>query len=220
MGALDVSMPLFRGMPAFPGDPVFTAEPSHAIARGDAYNVSALALGSHAGTHVDPPRHFLPDGATVDAIDLDALSGPCHVVDIPSDRGTIGAGEIARVPASAERILFRTANSERWARQLEFFPDYVALDASAADELVGRGGVRLVGIDSLSIESDSTGRFPVHRALLGAGILILEGLLLNAASPGEHHLECLPLRVRDGDGGPARAVLRAARAGRRPSRRA
>jgi len=213
-------MPLYRGMPAFPGDPRFAAEPSHAISRGDAYNVSALALGSHAGTHVDPPCHFLADGLSIDEIDLDALNGPCHVVEIPPGRKELGAEELAHVPANAERILFRTANSARWARRLEFFPDYVALGVSAADEIVARGKVRLVGIDSLSVETDPTGRFPVHRALLGAGVLILEGLLLDSAPPGEYDLECLPLRIQKGDGGPARAVLRGPKAGRRSSRRA
>ncbi len=201
-------MPLFAGMPAFPGDPAFLLEPSHRIDRGDAYNVSAISLGSHAGTHVDPPRHFFSGGAPIDAIDPGRLNGRCEVVEIPPDRKAVRAEDLALVPPGAERILFRTANSARWARALEFFPDYVALEVGAADELVARGSVRLVGLDSLSIEADATGRFPVHHALLGADILILEGLLLNAVPPGTYELECLPLRVRGGDGGPARAILR------------
>jgi arylformamidase len=207
MRRIDISMPLFEGMPAFPGDPAFENRPSHSIDRGDAYNVSSLAMGTHAGTHVDPPRHFLPEGLSVDEIDLDALNGPCHVVELPHECKVIRAAEVASVPPKTERVLFRTSNSARWAERLEFFPDYVGLDVTAADELVARGGVRLVGIDSLSVESDPSGRFPVHHALLGDGILILEGLLLADARAGPYELHCLPLRVRHGDGGPARAVV-------------
>jgi len=201
-------MPLFSGMPAFPGDPAFRDEPARSLARGDAYNLSSLALGSHAGTHVDPPRHFFEQGTTVDRLDVSALNGPSYVVELPPDLSAVRAKEVARVPAGAERVLFRTSNSTRWARDLAFFPDYVSLDVTAADELVARGDVRLVGIDSLSIETDPTGRFPVHHALLGAGIPILEGLLLADAPAGRYDLACLPLRIRDGDGGPARALLR------------
>jgi len=207
MESIDISMPLFRGMPAFPGDPPFASDPIRSIARGDAYNISTVSLGTHAGTHVDPPVHFLSRGPPIDAIDLGALNGPCWVVDLTRGPPSLGAAEVAGVPSGEERILFRTANSERWARRLEFFSDYVALAAAAADEIVARGPVRLVGIDSLSIESDPSGAFPVHHALLGAGILILEGLLLDGVPSGPYELRCLPLRLRGGDGGPARAVL-------------
>lgn len=199
-------MPLFVGMPAFPGDPPFGTRRAHSIDRGDPYNLSALALGSHVGTHVDPPVHFVTEGATIDRIDLDILNGPCRVAAIPRSVGSVGARELSGVPSGTERLLLRTANSDRWQRSLEFFPDYVALAPEGADLLIERG-TRLVGIDSLSIERDATGKFPVHHRLLGAGAPILEGLLLAEVPPGPYVLECLPLRLRDGDGGPARAVL-------------
>jgi arylformamidase len=206
MPQIDVSMPLFVGMPAFPGDPPFGTETVRAVPRGDAYNLSRLTLGSHAGTHVDPPSHFVPGGASLDQIDLSRLNGPCLVVGVPGSVRTVGAREAAGVIQGVERVLLRTSNSERWQRRLEFFPDYVGLDSSGAEALLERG-VRLVGIDSLSIERDATGRFPVHHRLLGAGVLVLEGLLLGEVPPGEYELHCLPLRVRDGDGGPARVIL-------------
>ena len=204
---IDVSMPLFTGMPAFPGDPPFSAERAHSIDRGDPYNLSELTLGSHAGTHVDPPVHFIPRGATIDRIDLGALNGPCQVVAVPDSAESVGPRELAAVPNGTPRVLLRTANSERWHRRLEFFPDYVALAPEGADALIARG-VRLIGIDSLSIERDTTGRFPVHHRLLGSEVLILEGLLLADVRPGPYELACLPLAWRDGDGGPARAILR------------
>jgi arylformamidase len=206
MRQLDISMPLFAGMPAFPGDPLFRSEKVRAIVRGDAYDISRLSFGSHAGTHIDPPVHFVPDGPSLDQIDLEALNGPCQVVGVSESIRTVGDREVGGVSPGTRRVLFRTANSERWRRRLEFFSDYVGLDPSAAEALVDRG-VRLVGIDSLSVERDSTGRFPVHHRLLGAGVLILEGLLLAEATPGNYELRCFPLRVREGDGGPARAVL-------------
>lgn len=206
MREIDISMPLFAGMPAFPGDPLFHSEKVRSFAHGDAYEISRFSLGSHAGTHLDPPLHFVPNGPSLDEIDLETLNGPCCVVGVPEADRTVGDQAIREVPPGTQRVLFRTANSERWRQRLEFFSDYVGLNPSAAEALVERG-VRLVGIDSLSVEQDSTGRFPVHHRLLGAGVLILEGLLLAEASPGNYELRCLPLRVRDGDGGPARAVL-------------
>jgi arylformamidase len=207
MRTIDVSMPLVAGMPAFPGDPEFATEPVRAIARGDAYNISSISMGTHAGTHVDPPRHFLETGATTDRLDLDVLSGSCRVLEIPATATEIGPEHVARLPAGTERVLFRTSNSGRWARALAFFPDYVAVGPAAARALVA-AGVRLVGLDALSIERDATGTFPVHHELLGHGALILEGLLLADAPEGAYELRCLPLRLQGGDGGPARVVLR------------
>lgn len=199
-------MPLAAGMPAFPGDPVFASRPVRELARGAPYNLSALELGSHTGTHVDPPRHFLPHGASVDRIDLGLLNGPCSVVQVPEGRTVIRAEDLGSITGSPGRVLFRTENSRRWARRLEFFPDYVGLDLTAARSLADRG-VRLIGLDALSIERDPTATYPVHRLLLGAGVVILEGLLLDGVEAGPAELHCLPLRLADGDGGPARVAL-------------
>ncbi|HXW66346.1 MAG TPA: cyclase family protein [Thermoplasmata archaeon] len=206
MVRIDVSMPLFAGMPSFPGDPEYSITPDRSIARGDAYNVSRLVLGTHAGTHVDPPCHFLPGAPAIDAIDLGALNGRCHVVTVDEEAREVGPADVDAIPPGTERVLFRTANSARWQHELRFFPDYVALAPSAARALAARG-LRLVGIDALSVESDPSGSFPVHHALLGSGALILEGLLLGSVAPGAYELACLPLRLRGGDGGPARALL-------------
>jgi arylformamidase len=203
---IDISMPIFVGMPAFPGDPEFRMDPLRRIERGDPYSLTALSLGSHTGTHVDPPCHFIEGGATIDAVDLGALNGPCQVVEVPEDAERIGPEVAEAVPAGTERVLFRTANSDRWAERLRFFRDFVGLDAAAAVRLRERG-VRLVGLDALSIENDPAARFPVHHELLGHGVLILEGILLAEAPRGRYRLDCLPLRLRAGDGGPARAVL-------------
>ena len=204
MRTIDISMPIRSGMPAFPGDPEVRVDRVHAIARGDAYNVSALRLGSHTGTHVDPPVHFVPGGTTVDALDLTVLNGPCRVVDV-GDADRIGPLEIPPPARRATRLLFRTRNSRRWDRATGFFSDYVALDPGAAASLPS--GVRLVGIDALSIERDTDGTFPVHHRLLGRGTLILEGLCLANVPEGAYRLRCLPLRIEGGDGSPVRALL-------------
>jgi len=199
-------MPLFEGMPVFPGDPPFRSMPGRSVARGDPYSMSELSLGSHVGTHVDPPFHFFPGGIPADRVDLEALNGPCQVVDVDEAASVVDSDTADRLASGTSRVLFRTANSARWARSLTFFPDYVGLTPAAADALVRRG-VRLVGIDALSIENDPSEAYPVHRALLTQGSLILEGLLLAGAPAGPYRLECLPLRLRGGDGSPARATL-------------
>ncbi len=193
-------------MAAFPGDPEFRSDPHRSLARGDAYNVSTLSFGSHAGTHLDPPRHFFANGLPADRLDLEDFNGPCWVVAVDPAQREVGPEDVDRLPPGTRRVLFRTANSARWEQSRDFFSDYVALGPRAAEALVARR-LRLVGIDSLSIENDPTGAFPVHRALLGNGVLILEGIELAHAAPGAYELVCLPLRLYDADGGPARAVL-------------
>lgn len=206
MRTIDISMPLRVGMPAFPGDPELTEEPVQRLDRGGPYNLSRWTLGSHAGTHVDPPRHFFPGGAGADGLDLEILNGPCAVVGVPSDRRQIGPEDVAAIPSGAVRVLFRTENSLRWARGQRFFSDYVSVNPASAKPLLARG-VRLVGIDALSVEHDPSGSFPLHRELLGAGVVVLEGLQLAEATPGPYELRCLPLRWSGGDGAPCRAVL-------------
>ncbi|HEY6237808.1 MAG TPA: cyclase family protein [Thermoplasmata archaeon] len=206
MRSIDISTPISEGMAVFPGDPPVRVRRTHSVARGDPYNLSSLEMGSHTGTHVDPPSHFLDGGATADELDLSVLNGPCRVVETSGTSTLVGAREVAEIPEVAERVLWKTSNSSRWARGEAFFADYVSLDVGAAEALLARR-VRLVGIDALSIESDPTGKYPVHHRLLGAGTLILEGLRLDGVPAGLYELRCLPLRLQGGDGGPARAVL-------------
>jgi arylformamidase len=203
---LDISMPIEEGMATFPRDPEVRLARVRRVDQGAPFNLSSISMGSHSGTHIDPPGHFIPDGTSIDEIPLEVLNGPVQVVHLPDPVRSIGSEALSKVSLDEARVLFRTSNSERWHAGSRYFEDFVGLDPSGAEWLLERG-VRLVGVDALSIERDLTGGFPVHRRLLGAGTLILEGLLLGEVPRGSYELRCLPLRLRHGDGGPCRAVL-------------
>lgn len=203
MKIYDISLPVFDGMPVYPGDPEVRVEAVSCIEEGADTNLSLLRFGSHTGTHVDAPRHFLKEGLTVDRLPLDHLMGPATVVEVQG--GTdITRESLAGIQLGHPSRLLLKANPE-WSGS-EFDPGYKSLTEDAARYLVERGVV-LVGIDAFSIERlKGTGN--VHRVLLEQGVVILEGIDLHAVPAGEYELICLPLRIREGDGAPARAVLR------------
>jgi arylformamidase len=202
----DVSLPISSDGLVFPGDPEIHVSAHLSLARGDPANVSALALGSHTGTHIDAPRHFLRDGAPVDAIPLERLIGPALVLDIPRDVIAIGATQLrSRDLQGIRRVLFRTRNSPLLENP-QFTPEYAALALDGAEYLLRRG-VELVGIDYLSIERFGSEDHPVHRMLLQREVVIVEGLALSQVPEGRYQFICLPLRLSGLDGAPARAVL-------------
>jgi arylformamidase len=201
---IDVTVPIHPGMVVYEGDPPVEVTAALSLERGDPANVSRLALGSHTGTHVDAPCHFVPGGAGVDRLPLGVLLGPARVVACPP--GPIGTATVGGQTSRGERLVLKTGNSALWGRE-RFAADYQALTLDAARALV-RAGVGLVAIDYLSIEAFGAPGHPVHRCLLEAGIVVLEGLDLSGVEPGGYELCCLPLRIRDGDGAPARALLR------------
>ena len=202
----DVSIPVTDGGVVYPGNPAIRVSYQQALARGDGANVSALSFGSHTGTHVDAAKHFFDDGESVDRIPLERLIGPAVLVSFPDDVRAVGAADLRRHDlAGQERVLLRTRNSALLARS-EFVEDYTYLAPDGAEYLVSLG-VRLVGIDYLSIEQFHSGHHRTHRALLGNGVVIVEGLSLDGVPPGEYDFACLPLRLAGIDGAPARAVL-------------
>ena len=194
-------------MPTYPGDPPVTIEPFLQIAAGDAANVSRLAFGNHTGTHVDPPVHFIPGGKTIDQLDLNVLCGAVRVVNLTHVKHTISAQDLARAKISgrAKRLLFKTRNSNLW-RKTGFQKEFVAFAPDAAQWLVDHR-VQLVGIDYLSIEPFGAEEPDAHRILLGAGVVVIEGLNFSKIKPGKYTLACLPLKIANGDGAPARAIL-------------
>ncbi len=203
---LDVSVPLAAGMPTFPGNPEFNLEPVKRISDGGSSNVSRLVMGTHTGTHVDAPRHFLDDGTAVDGLPLNLLLGRARVVEI-AHRGGIGAEELAATGLREDlRVLLKTSNSALWNSDV-FHDDYTHVTETGARYLVEQG-VKVVGIDYLSIEQFRRPGAPAHRMLLSNGVIIIEGLNLADAEPGMYEMYCLPLAVSGGDGAPARVVLK------------
>lgn len=204
---LDVSVSLAAGIPAYPGNPDFELQPIKRIADGGSSNVSRLVLGTHTATHVDAPRHFFDDGAGVDALPLDLLLGRARVIEI-SKRGGIGRADLATAGLREDlRVLLKTPNSALWQGREGFHQDYTYLAEDGARYLVDQG-VKVVGIDYLSVEQFKKAGAPAHRALLSQSVVIIEGLNLAEADPGMYEMYCLPLRIAGGDGAPARVVLK------------
>lgn len=207
MRIYDVSMTLREGMPVYAGSPPFLRPVTHRLAAGDGANESRLELGCHCGTHVDAPLHFIDGAAGADRIPPEALLGPTRVVQVSGD--AIDAPDLAPLAwGGVERVLFRTRNSDHWKRGGGFDERYVHLTAEGAAFLVARR-LKLVGIDSLGIERFGAPEPAAHRALLGAGVVILEGLMLAEVPPGDYDLFCGPLRIEGSDGAPARVFLTA-----------
>ena len=213
-GWTDISVPLQAGLAIFEGDPSFQIERAFSIAGGASCNVSKVDMGVHSGTHLDAPLHFIDGAPASEGIPLDAGLGAAWVVDATALTGAaLTAADLASldIPAGETRLLFKTRNSALWA-QPGFQASFIGLDESAAKELVARG-VRFVGIDYLSIGPFGNA-VETHRALLGAGVTILEGADLRNVAPGPIELLCLPIRLIGSDGVPARVLVRPRAAGR------
>ena len=210
MNLYDVTVPISTALPVYPGDPKIELERVMSLDRGEIANVTKLCCSTHIGTHVDPPSHFIAGAATLDQLPLDVLIGTARVVDV-GQANAIDAGVLAACDlADATRVLFKTRNSDFWPpteENQEFREDFVYIEPDAARVLVERG-VRLVGIDYLSVEKFNFTEPATHWTLLGAGNVIVEGLALRDVPPGDYELICLPLKIKDGDGAPARVVLR------------
>jgi arylformamidase len=206
MKLIDVSVPLDATLPTYPGNVVFSLEPTKRIAKGDSSNVSALHMSAHAGTHVDAPRHFFDDRSGADALPLEMLLGRTRVIQITSRRG-IGADELASFDLSEDvRLLIKTQNSWLWGTS-EFQPSYVGVTEGGARHLLAHG-IKVLGVDYLSVEEFKKPGAPAHHALLGGGTIVIEGLNLRDVEPGFYEMYCLPLKIVGADGAPARVVLR------------
>jgi arylformamidase len=206
MKLIDVSVPLDGRLPTYPNNTPFSIEPIKRIARGDSSNVSTLHLSAHTGTHVDAPRHFFDQGPGTEALPLEMLIGRTRVIEITS-RASITADDLRTINLSEDlRVLIKTHNSRLWGSP-EFHTDYIGITESGAKHLVERG-VKVVGVDYLSVEQFKTPGAPAHHVLLAAGTIVIEGLNLLDVDPGIYEMYCLPLRIAGSDGAPARVVLR------------
>ncbi|HEY6213217.1 MAG TPA: cyclase family protein [Vicinamibacterales bacterium] len=203
---IDVTVPLDANLASYPGNTPFSLEAVKRIARGDSSNVSSIHCSAHSGTHVDAPRHFFDAGGDADSLSLDMLVGRTRVIEVRSRTG-IAAEDLAAIDLSEDiRVLIKTSNSKLWGDP-EFHKDYVGVTESGAKHLVDHG-IKVVGVDYLSVEQFRFPGAPAHHILLGAGTIVIEGLNLRDVEPGIYEMWCLPLRVVGSDGAPARVVLR------------
>jgi arylformamidase len=204
MRMYDITQPIWHGMPVYPGDPAVEIQPWLDLERGDPVNVARLALGSHTGTHLDAPRHVTGGAPGVDRLALDVLVGPALVADVgaasPIDATTLRTAA-GLCPGRCRRLLLRTPREPAAP-----VPRHPTLTEGAA-RLLLEFDVRLLGVEAPSVDAPSATGLPVHRLLLGAGVILVENLDLSAVPPGDYELICLPLPIREGDGAPARAVL-------------
>ncbi len=203
----DISMPVYPGMPVWHGDPPVAIDSVFSLAEGDSSNVSLLHIGSHSGTHIDAPRHFIDNAAGIDAISPEVLMGAVRVFQLPDidciNRQTLEGLNLEGV----NRLLLGTRNSALLNKQSLEIEDYACLTEDAAAYIVD-SGIKLLGFDYFSIEKHNTESYPVHHTLLSAGIAVLEGINLTDIAAGDYELICLPLNIKDGDASPARVFLR------------
>jgi arylformamidase len=200
----DATLPLHPGTILFPGDPAFELVNLFAREKGDSFELARIIMGTHAGTHVDAPKHFLDGGASVDEIPLGILVGAGAVVDLRGEP-VIDEKRLEKIHW-VDRILFKTDNGPLLSEG-RFQDDFVSLTEGGAGVLIEKR-VKLVGIDYPTIEKTSPSGGPVHRMLLQAGIVIVESVDLLEVPPGPYEILCLPLRIQGADGAPARVILR------------
>jgi arylformamidase len=209
MRTYDISLTISPSLPVWPGDPPISLERIQKIEDGANSNVTRMDMGVHVGTHVDSPSHFLGAGyETVEQLSLRVLTGRAYVLHLHDDVSVVNATVLSKadIPPRTRRLLIRTHNSQYWAQNTpDFQTGFVGIDASGAQFLVDRG-VKLIGIDYLSISPYHNSR-PTHEILLKAGMVIVEGLDLSQVSQGRYTLFCLPLKLAGSDGAPARAIL-------------
>lgn len=205
---IDISVPLSPELPVWTGENKLAITHKASMPKGDFANVTHLAMGSHTGTHIDAPRHFVDGGKTTLEIPLEKLVGPCQVVDFQGFEKIMAADLQAKFAEQkpAEKLLFKTDNSRLWDNpKHEFYLDFCALTNDAAQWCVDHG-VHLVGIDYLSIQLYHD-PFDTHVTLLSNEVVIVENLDLREVEAGEYRLICLPLKIEGVEGTLARAVL-------------
>jgi arylformamidase len=204
----DVTVPITNTVPVWPGDPPVKLSAKSHLSRDKTHTIrlTSIEMGSHTGTHIDAPFHMIDGGKRLNELPLDTLTGKATVFDVPRVR-SIGRADLERLDWSgaAERVLFKTENSKHW-QDGKFYEEFVYLDPEGANFLVERG-VRLAGIDYLSIDEFKSESHPSHFVLLKQNIVIIEGLNLSAVPAGEYTLVALPLNLQDADGAPTRVIL-------------
>ncbi|WP_374377164.1 arylformamidase [Dongia sp.] len=201
----DISQTLRNGLPVWPGDTAFRVDRTWSMDAGVPVNVSALTLSTHSGAHADAPFHYDAEGKTIDLVDLSTYLGPAQVVDARGFEGPVGSDIILpQLAAGTTRVLIRTYDRHPSA---VWDSDFRAVDPALIDALAARG-VRLIGIDTPSLDPENSKSMDAHRAVAKHDLAILEGLVLDTVPFGIYELIALPLRIEGADSSPVRAILR------------
>ncbi|MBI2251785.1 MAG: cyclase family protein [Armatimonadetes bacterium] len=201
----DITLPITSKTIVWPGDPQIKIIPSIIKKESETIQISKLILGSHSGTHLDAPKHFIPNSSGVDKLDLSILIGKVRVFNLPV-KEKIAKNDLEKLDFGLfKRVIFKTRNSKLLNKN-KFYKNYVYLDEEAVKYLIKKK-IKLVGIDYHSIEKYKKERHPSHHLLLKEKIIILEALNLKEIPAGVYTLICLPLKIKDADGSPVRAVL-------------
>ncbi len=205
---IDVSATISDGMTRWPTDPAVHIYKAEQIGvNGAVANVTAISTTAHVGTHIDAPLHFFKEGIDVASVSLDKLVGKAKVFRISNDKEINLAGIKDLGIEDGDRVLFRTRNSDVEWEHAPFIEDFVYLATDAAQYLADKN-IKCVGVDYVSLGSKENDP-EVHRLILGKEIVIIEGLKLGAVESGEYDMICLPLKIKDSDGGPSRVILKA-----------
>lgn len=204
----DLTTPVTRETSVFPGDPSFRSEEVKSLEKGDAFKLCCMQMGNHMGTHIDFPAHVIKDGKTSTHYPIESLIGSGLIIELPDSEECIREEFIKKQPIQKnDFVFFKTSNSKKLSKQNKFSEKFVYLEPAAAKSLIEKG-VKVVGIDYLSVDSYSAEDLPVHRELLSNEVLIVEGLNLAEVPPGRCKIYIWPIHILDMDGLPARVVAK------------
>lgn len=201
----DISQTLRPGLPVWPGDTAFDLKRTWAMGPGVPVNVSALTFSTHSGSHADAPFHYDAEGKTIDAVDPNIYLGAAQIVDARKAKGLVTSEHVLpQLQAGVARVLIRTYET---APQQNWDADFAAVDPTLIDALADRG-VKLIGVDTPSLDPQTSKTMAAHLTVARRGLAILEGLVLDAVPFGLYELIALPLKIAGADSSPVRAVLR------------
>jgi arylformamidase len=202
---LDISPPIGTGTPVWPGDTPVGIERVWRMEAGSPVNVARLTLSPHTGAHADAPLHYDRDGAPIGAVALDTYIGACRVVHCIGAAPLVTPDHVAAfLDDVPPRVLFRTYRKA----PLDAWDEAFCAVAPDTIDLLASRGVKLIGIDTPSLDPQDSKTMDAHRRIRAHGMAILEGLVLDAAAPGDYELIALPLKFATLDASPVRAVLR------------
>jgi len=203
----DLTAPITEKITVFPGDPEFKKELVCSLEKGQTFNLCHMQLGNHTGTHIDYPKHVIQDAKTSSDFPIEYLIGSGLIISVPDTEKSVTKEFVSELPIlKSDIVFFKTANS-KLSKEDKFTSKYVYIEADAAEELLKKG-VKIVGIDYLSVDKYESEDLPVHKFLLSKEVLIVEGLELNNAPIGRCEILIVPVNIPNMDGLPVRVLAK------------